>query len=125
MKKGVLVSTLSVLTLFVAAQASAQGWATAEPLYGTHAINTGFLPDPVSIPVVAGGAETPQALGAPANCNGNITATQPDVRVNYTAGSFPFSFFVNSAMDTTLIVNAPDGTWFCNDDTNGRSVPAA
>lgn len=108
---------LGVLTL-AAVDVSAQGWATANPLYGTQTLVSGFQPDPVAVSVQAGGTDQPAAIGA-TTCTGMITAAQPDVRVNFTAGGLPLSFFVNSGADTTLIVNAPDGTWACNDDSNG------
>jgi hypothetical protein len=109
----------AAILLSAAVATAQQPWVTAEPLYGTHAVNTGFLPDPMSVAVVAGGGDQAAAIGAPATCVGMITATQPDVRVNFTAGSLPLSFFVNAGIDTTLVVNAPDGSWHCNDDSNG------
>ncbi|MBN1944288.1 MAG: hypothetical protein JW797_01375 [Bradymonadales bacterium] len=119
MKRSLMIVSLAACTFLLSAQAAAQDWVSAQPLYGTHTLNTGFMPDPQSVTVVAGGAETPQTLGAPENCTGMITAAQPAVRINYTAGSFPLSFFVNSTVDTTLVVNAADGSWHCNDDANG------
>lgn len=87
------------------------------PSFGTITLNTGFTPDPRNVDVQAGG--TLDATRVPAgDCHGFI-AGPPDVRVNYTAGSLPLSFSVNSSVDTTLIINTPDGHWSCNDDSNG------
>lgn len=40
----------------------------------------------------------------------------PDFRLNYTAGNLPLTIHVESAKDTTLLINLPDGTWVANDD---------
>ena len=119
MKRLTTVLFVALATVAFAGLAFAQGWVTATPLYGTHAVTAGFTPDPMSVSVTAGGSEPASAIGAPSNCLGSIVSAQPDVRVNYTAGSFPLRFYVVSGADTTLIVNAADGTWHCNDDFSG------
>ncbi len=43
----------------------------------------------------------------------------PDFRVSYTAGSLPLAFRTVSTSDTTLIINGPDGSWSCDDDSFG------
>ena len=115
MKK--LFVPIALVGLMFASVAFAQGWLTAEPLYGTYTLNTGFTPDPQSVDVVAGGAEPASNIGAPAHCVGSIVSAQPDVRLHYTAGTtFPLRFYAVSTVDTTLVVNAADGNWYCNDD---------
>lgn len=84
------------------------------PLFGSDTLTAGFTPDPHVIAVTAGGAERADDNGA--GCTGYIAASQPDYRVNYASGNYPLGVFVRSAADTTLIVNAPDGSWHCNDD---------
>jgi hypothetical protein len=115
-----LFSVLCVLSLGAVSASAQTPWMTAPPLYGVQTLNTGFTPDPVAVSIQAGGSDAPAtALGA-TGCTGMITSAQPDVRLMYTAGTaFPLNFTVNSGADTTLIVNAPDSTWHCNDDTNG------
>lgn len=115
-------STLFVSSLvassLVASAAAAQDWATATPLYGSPELTSGFMPDPQVIAVTAGGADLPSTIGAPEECLGRITAAQPDVRLTFTPGEegLPLRFFVLSETDTTLIINAADGSWHCNDD---------
>lgn len=87
------------------------------PSFGTLNLRSGFLPDPRVVPVTAGGRLDASSLGG-SNCLGSI-ANAPDVRVNYQAGSLPLNFYVTSNEDTTLVINGPDGQWYCNDDTNG------
>ena len=48
-------------------------------------------------------------------CAGFITAA-PDVRLVYSAGSLPLIVSVASGADTTLVINGPDGRWYCDDD---------
>ncbi|MBX9728860.1 MAG: hypothetical protein K2X31_08135, partial [Sphingopyxis sp.] len=40
----------------------------------------------------------------------------PDFEVTYSAGSLPLIFRTQSARDTTLVINGPDGAWYCDDD---------
>ena len=103
----------ALLTMAAAAvPASAQDF-NATPNYGTINLRTGFLPDPNVIAVQSGGDL--DAARVSANCAGFITSA-PDVRLVYTAGSLPLILSVASRSDTTLVVNGPDGRWYCNDD---------
>ena len=87
------------------------------PTYGTRQVNTGFTPDPITVNLQSGGNIDATRLGG--DCKGMV-ANAPDYRVNYTAGTtFPLIISVASSSDTTLVVNGPDGRWYCNDDTNG------
>lgn len=88
-----------------------------QPSHGTFAVNTNFQPDPATYHGNAGGPI--DMATAVTDCNGYVAAV-PDFRVNYTAGTFPLRFYVDTAdTDTTLAINAPDGNWYCNDDTVG------
>ena len=66
------------------------------------------------IPVQAGGNIDASRLGSP--CTGFI-ARAPDVRLTYNAGSLPLIISVAARADTTLVVNGPDGRWYCDDDS--------
>jgi hypothetical protein len=116
-----ILAALSVTVL--AGALFAQNFA-AEPLYGTHNLNTGFTPDPQAVSVQAGGDTDASTLGlvdpTGGPCRGYITVAQPDVRLNFTSGTtFPLRFYVQSTADTTLLVNMPDASWRCNDDAVG------
>ncbi|WP_339933601.1 peptidase S1 [uncultured Brevundimonas sp.] len=87
--------------------------------YGEVSLRVGFTPDPYRVSMAAGGnidayADTP----LPVSCVGNITDA-PDFEVTYTAGSLPLVFRTVSSRDTTLIINGPDGSWSCDDDSFG------
>ena len=90
-----------------------------EPTFGAVQLTAGFLPDPHVVDVVAGGPIDAAAAGLAEGCNGFI-AEAPDFRLDYaTAPNIPLHIFVTAEVDTTLVINQPDGTWVCNDDTNG------
>lgn len=89
-----------------------------EARYGRQVLAPGFEPSPFMIDVVSGGdvAVKPLALGD--NCLG-YAAADPDFVVELADGFERATFLIASAEDTTLIVNLPNGSWSCNDDTNG------
>ncbi|MEQ8432829.1 MAG: hypothetical protein RIA71_01195 [Oceanicaulis sp.] len=92
------------------------------PTYGTYNLQSGFLPDPQLIQVVAGGSNNVSAMTG-GQCAG-FAAEAPDVRINFTGGSFSeINFSARSNADTTLIVNDPNGQWFCDDDSGGDLNP--
>lgn len=93
----------------------------ATPAYGSVTLNTGFTPDPHSVSLTAGGSidASTAPLLAGKGCLGKI-ANAADFELTYTAGStFPLTIRVESSSDTTLVVNAPDGSWYCADDVEG------
>lgn len=113
MRKFLLVAA-AAMTLSTAA--SAQPDFSRNPSFGTITLSAGFANDPRIINVTAGGQLNAATLGD--GCVGSV-ANSPDVRLNYTAGSLPLIISVGADADTTLVVNGPDGQWYCNDDTNG------
>ena len=101
-----------LLAAAIPASASAQNF-NATPNYGTINLRTGFEPDPNVIAVQSGGSLDASRIDS--TCAGFITAA-PDVRLVYTAGDLPLILSVASRSDTTLVVNGPDGRWYCDDD---------
>jgi len=95
-----------------------------DPAYGAIDLAAGFLPDPHTIGIAAGGSYDASQLGQP-GCVGWI-ASAPDYRVNWAAGAeTPLIFSVQSDADTTLVINDAQGNWVCNDDTNGLNPEVA
>ncbi len=96
------------------------------PVFGAHALDAGFMPDPASYPVEAGGAMSlSMAIGEGAMggwCPGNSTRT-PTLRLTYD-GEGPLFISMESDTDTTLAVNGPDGAWTCDDDSLGDLNPS-
>ncbi|MCB9531793.1 MAG: hypothetical protein H6700_08520 [Myxococcales bacterium] len=94
---------------------------TADPLFGTVTLEAGFVPDPHVVHVTAGGdLELPTTdirdAATGAACVGFVASAQPDVRLHYSGGTL-LQIGARSAVDTTLLVNLPDGSWRCVDDT--------
>jgi hypothetical protein len=85
----------------------------ADPNYGTVTLSSGFTPDPRVVSVQAGGTIAASTIRS--GCAGFITSA-PDVRLRYEAGSLPLIISVAAGSDTTLVVNAPDGRFYCDDD---------
>lgn len=90
--------------------------------YGTVTLRAGFRPDPHRISMRAGGTIDAQNIAS--NCRGFVTRA-PDVELNYTSGSLPLILSVDSQSDTTLVVNGPDGRWYCDDDGGTGSLNPA
>ncbi len=111
------ISTLLAAALAcvaMSADAYAQD-AGLDPTQGQVRLATGFQPDPYNVPIVSGGSiNAAQTIGG--QCAGFI-ANAPDFDLYWTAGSgLPLAISVASDADTTLVINAPDGRWYCNDD---------
>ncbi|MEQ1490183.1 MAG: hypothetical protein ABL932_06485 [Terricaulis sp.] len=92
---------------------------TQAPTYGAIVLQSGFTPDPMIVNITAGGPANASSIPG---CSGYVGAA-PDLRVTYSAGSFPLHIAADSSVDTTIVVNAPDGRWYCNDNNGGDRNP--
>lgn len=109
------IAALVALPL-VASMAQAQNY-NLRPSFGSVSLQAGFLPDPRTRTVQAGGDNYFSGGGG---CpGGGWFANAPDYRVNYRAGGYALSFYVRAPGDTMLLINDPTGTWYCNDDYQG------
>jgi hypothetical protein len=107
-----LTIAASLAAVALIAPASAQDM-NADPNFGTVNLSGGFTPDPYVVQVRSGGSLNAESLSR--DCKGFISQA-PDVRLNYNSGSLPLIISVAASADTTLVVNAPDGRWYCDDD---------
>ena len=115
-KHVVFAATLCAL----AAAPSASQDFNAEPNYGTLNLTTGFTPDPQVVAVRSGGSIDAESISP--DCNGFIS-NAPDVRLVFSAGSsLPLVISVTSNADTTLVINGPDGEWYCDDDGGNEGL---
>lgn len=106
--------TFAAIAAMSATVVSAQPDYSRRPSFGTVNLTAGFPDDPRVVNVTAGGRLDAGTLGA--GCLGSV-ANNPDVRLNYRAGSgLPLIISVDSRDDTTLVINGPDGQWHCDDD---------
>jgi len=107
-----------IIAALAAAPAAAQDY-NLDPNFGTIDLASGFTPDPHVVAVRSGGQINASRISQA--CAGFIS-NAPDVRLNYTAGSLPLIISVAAEADTTLVVNAPDGSWYCDDDGGERGL---
>jgi hypothetical protein len=98
--------------------------------YGSISLRPGFVPDPRSVSVVAGGTIDARSLNLGAGCVGYVTR-QPDyiLRLQGTSANLRVYVVVPGASpasntDTTLIINTANGQWRCNDDSYGGANPS-
>lgn len=113
----------TLLATLAVAPTSADAQAFGDPLYGSHTLEAGFLPDPVRQPVMAGGAFDASSRGwtdavSGEACRGMVNGGQPDYQLTYGGGAH-LQIGARSSDDVTLVINAPDGSWRCTDDTYG------
>lgn len=109
--KFVSLSVFAAASLFALA-ASAQDPSAAAGQEASLA--AGFVPDPHTVSITAGGTNDASGLGA--GCVGMV-ASSPDFRLQWGGGPATIKF--TASEDTTLVINAPDGSWICADDVNG------
>ena len=113
-----IAASAVILLAAISGVAAAQDW-HQPATYGSAQLTTGFEPDPHLVTLSSGGPiDAAQSIGN--GCSGFI-ANAPDFDLTYTAGSggnqLPLIISVNSQSDTTLVVNGPDGKWYCDDDS--------
>jgi len=109
-----LAHCLIIAASFAAAAPAAAQDYNADPNFGTVDLTSGFTPDPHLVAVRSVGGINAATISRA--CSGFIS-NAPDVRLNYTAGSLPLILSVAADADTTLVVNGPDGSWYCDDDS--------
>lgn len=116
-----LVTTIAAAAALAvsAGAATAQNW-QIRPNYGSVSLYSGFAPDPYNVNLTAGGnIDVSYSIGG--HCRGYVT-NAPDFELNYSAGSLPLIISANSGRDTTLVVNGPDGQWYCDDDGGDQGL---
>jgi hypothetical protein len=97
---------------------------TLDPTFGEETISSGFTPDPMTVDVTSGGSIDAAYLDA-IGCRG-YGARAPDFRLRWEgSGGLLRFFFVpdETGRDTGMVVNAPDGSWNCNDDSYATLNP--
>ena len=93
----------------------------ADPNYETATLSGGFTPDPYNVQLQSGGTINAQSIND--ECLGFIDDA-PDVRLHFEPGALPLLISVFSEEDTTLVINAPNGRWYCNDDGGNNLNPS-
>lgn len=122
LRHGIARSAISIIALAAcwSAPVAAQDTA-ARATYQDVRLNSGYANDPFTVYLQSGG--NIPASNISSDCRGYIS-NAPDVRITYnTSGVLPFIIGVESDWDTTLVVNAPDGLWYCDDDRGSGVNP--
>ncbi|MCL4675345.1 MAG: peptidase S1 [Pararhodobacter sp.] len=115
-----LAIAAALATSLSGADARAQNWQLS-PSYGSVTLSAGFLPDPRTRTVRAGGDN--HFSGSQSCPGGGWFANAPDYRLNYRAGGYSLSIYVAAPGDTMLLVNDPNAQWYCDDDSYGNRNP--
>lgn len=100
---------------------------SAEARYGEVSLSAGFLPDPYSVGMSAGGnvAVSDQGLSpvGGGTCAGYVMSN-PDYRLFWSETSNLLRIYFNGDGDNTLIINDANGNWRCDDDSGGDYQPS-
>lgn len=116
-----LVATVAVF----AGHGIAQGRLTiggSSSNFGRGALRGGFVPDPFTTNITSGGSLDASTMSLAPGCRGFVTA-QPDYILNYTSPASFLRFYFRASGDTTLVINAGNGRWHCDDDGGGNLNP--
>jgi hypothetical protein len=98
---------------------SAQNPAAAAA-YAELRLSGGFVPDPRTVSLTAGGSISPSITG----CSYGRVANAPDVKLHYSeGGGRTLYIYATSSADVTLLINMPDGSWRCDDDSYTGNNP--
>ena len=105
------IATVIVIPIQLVAQDS-----SLQTNFGETTLASGFEDDPHIVSLYAGGV-IDLSESTEFSCIGFV-GEAPDFRTDYSIinGNYTLSFFADSDADTTLLINAPDGRWYCNDD---------
>jgi hypothetical protein len=110
----VLAVTMAALAALAPAELAAQSL-SMEPYYGRVTLRGGFLPDPHSVKLTAGGASAVEVSNS--RCSYGNVSQRPDLNLTYEGdGSRTLYIYAVSSDDTMLLVNQPDASWRCDDD---------
>jgi hypothetical protein len=98
------------------AAAPAQPAAAGTSNFGTISLRAGFMPDPHTATGVSGGAVAASTWNA--SCAGYVSQT-PDHLLHAQTAFSSLRVLARSDGDITLVVQRPDGSYVCDDDTEG------
>jgi hypothetical protein len=122
MKRFVLALAVALTTLsaFAPESASAQN-ISMEPYYGRITLQGGFMPDPHVVKLTAGGS---QQVAVGNGCSYGKVSDRPDLNLTYEGnGSRTLYIYAVGSEDITLLVNLPNASWRCDDDSFGDLDP--
>lgn len=88
------------------------------PNYGAESLEAGFLPDPATLDLAAGGdSDLASCLGGRF---AGFVSESPDFDLYWSGNGGPLTIAVETdAVDAVLLINDPAGNWHFNDDYRG------
>jgi hypothetical protein len=115
----VILAALAIAASSVtAAEASCPDW-NAQPHFGQINLKSGFQPDPHRRRVTAGGTTDLKRCFSTGE-SGYVTGA-PDFDLYWEGSANQLTIAIESNADAVLLVNAPDGKWYYNDDYRGSN----
>ncbi len=98
----------------------------APPADARLTLNLGFSPDPQEIILLAGGPTRLQRTDTNGGVfRGRIDEARPDIVLQYQGeGLLSLYVWVESQADTSLLIHAPDGTWYASNNYPLRNTTA-
>jgi len=115
-----IIASIVLSIVFLVSSSFSQNF-SLQATYGTITLNSGFTPDPMTFSVKSGGSIDASSLGG--SCAGYI-ANAPDFQFTFSPGLLSLWVSVISSADTTLVINSPNGSWICDDDSGGDLDPS-
>lgn len=121
-RSALILGGFAIAAFFISAPSFAQDW-SADPAYGGDWRNEGFRGSPLEIQIMAGGP-IDISSSVSEGCAGNV-ANAPDYNFVLLTGDLSaLAISAASSADISLLINAPDGRWYCDDNSAGGSNPA-
>ena len=119
-------TTAAIATICTVSSSSAQlPDVGGDPHFGTVTLSAGFTPDPHELFVSGGGYTDVRAADLGDGCRGFVSS-EPDVRLFWRGGGTRLQIYFDASAyegDPTLVVNLPDGSWACDDDSGDGLNP--
>ncbi len=113
-------SITTFLAISLACSGDSSSSSTSSSRFGEATLAGGFTPDPHTASVIAGGSTSTTDAGWPSSCVGYVETGAPDYVLDLS--TMPLARVAACATDdTSLAIKGPDGTWYCDDDTEGTN----
>lgn len=102
----------------------------AEPLYGEVELQGGFLPDPWTRDLLAGGDRWAGEIASA--CAGYVNSGPPDLRLRFSSPATALHLALSAHEPVSLLVRLPNGGWQCSGETDsiarvtlGKPIPGS
>ncbi len=92
-----------------------------DPTFGSVSLRASFTPDPYRAAIITGGSVNVDDF-LTGDCVG-YAAEAPDFNIRLTSSLRYIRFYFDSSEDTTMVINDPNGDWYCDDNSGPGSDP--